>query len=99
MWYQIKNGVLHLNLKIKPNAKQTAIVSFQEDYLKVNVHAPPVDGAANKELIRFLAETFKVPKSNVNILHGENSRIKKVALHYRSLETVTAILNRLSTHK
>jgi hypothetical protein len=49
MWFQFKENVLHLNSKIKPNAKQTAVISIEEDYLKVSTHALPVGGAANKE--------------------------------------------------
>lgn len=48
--------------------------------LKVKVHAPPVDGKANKELIDFLSEIFDVPKSHIEILSGETSSNKKVKI-------------------
>lgn len=46
--------------------------------IKVKVHAPPVDGKANKELINFLSEVFDVPKSHIEILSGETSANKRV---------------------
>ena len=46
--------------------------------LKVRIAAPPVDGAANAELIKLLARHFDVAKREVTIVSGETSRVKKV---------------------
>jgi uncharacterized protein (TIGR00251 family) len=46
--------------------------------LKVRLAAPPLDGKANAELIRFLADAFGVPQRNVLLLRGETSRAKTV---------------------
>ena len=48
--------------------------------LRVRIAAPPVDGAANEELIRTLARTFKVPKRDIEILSGHTSKLKQVRI-------------------
>jgi hypothetical protein len=46
----------------------------------VRLAAPPVDGAANDELIHVLAKTFRVSRSAVTILSGHSSRLKQVSI-------------------
>lgn len=46
--------------------------------LKVRLHSPPVDGAANEELVRFLAKSLGVPLKSVRIVSGQTSRSKIV---------------------
>ena len=84
MWYQVKSKQIILTCKVKPNAKKTAIVARTDDYLRIALHAPPVDGAANLALVNFLAELFQLPKREVVILRGQKSRMKIVALPYTS---------------
>lgn len=48
--------------------------------IKIDVAAPPEDGKANAELIRFLAEYFDVPRSSVEILSGQTGRRKVVKI-------------------
>ncbi len=67
-----------LSLKIKPNAKKNEIIIDDSGNIKIKIKAPPVDGKANKELIKFLSEIFDVPKSYIEILSGETSSIKRV---------------------
>jgi len=63
------------------------------DAVKVRLAAPPVDGAANEELIRFVAERLGVPRSTVRIAAGAASRRKVVEVDGASAETVrTALL-------
>ena len=50
------------------------------DALKVRLNAPPVDGAANEALVKFLAEIFAVARRDVRILAGESSRSKIVEI-------------------
>jgi len=50
------------------------------DALKMRLAAPPVEGKANAELLRFLAEVFGVPRRNVTLLRGELSRAKVVRI-------------------
>ena len=50
------------------------------DALKIRLGAPAVDGKANAELIRFLADAFGVPQRNVQIMRGEKARAKVVRI-------------------
>lgn len=49
--------------------------------LKIRLTAPPVEGKANKHLIGFIAKAFKVPKSQVTLVSGEQSRQKQLKIH------------------
>ena len=72
---------LVLNLKIQPKASHDQIAGLHGEQLKIRITAPPVDGKANTHLIRFLAKTFRVPRSNVLIESGQSSRNKVVRIH------------------
>ena len=67
-----------LHLIVKPNSRTNQLDEDGYGNMIVRVKAPPVDGKANKELIRFLAEILRLPKSSIEILAGENSKYKKV---------------------
>ena len=73
-------GGVTLAVRAQPGAKRTAVVRVYGEggaaQLKVAVHAPPVDGRANSALIEFLADTFGVSKSHVELVSGELSRSK-----------------------
>ena len=72
-------GVL-LTLHVIPNAPKTQIIGPHGDSLKIKIHAPPVDGKANQEIICFFAELFKIPKSRVILVSGETSKAKRLRL-------------------
>lgn len=65
---------------IQPNASRSGFAGHHGDRLKIRLQAPPVDGKANSELIRFLARQFAVPKSQVEISQGKSSRQKTVII-------------------
>lgn len=69
-----------LKLYIQPGAKKSEIVGVHGDRLKIRLNAPPVDGKANKELIRFLAKTFDIKKSEIKIIVGLKNRQKDVRI-------------------
>ncbi|MCA1957453.1 MAG: DUF167 family protein [Nitrospira sp.] len=77
---------------IQPKASRTEFVGLQGDAVKIRVAAPPVDGSANAELIRFLAERCDIPRSRVSIQSGATSRQKRVNLAGVSAEWVLARL-------
>ena len=69
---------LCLQVRLQPRAVRDRIMGWQGDALKVQVHAPPVDGAANASLVELLAATLAVPRRAVRIVHGSTSRDKIV---------------------
>lgn len=69
-----------LTIVVQPRAARTEVVGPYGDGLKVRIHAPPVDGAANEELVRFLARRLRVAPSAVAIVGGAGSRRKRVAV-------------------
>jgi uncharacterized protein len=69
-----------LSLHVQPGAKRTEVAGVHGDALKIRLAAPPVDGKANAELRRFIAEAFGVPVRNVAIVRGDASRAKIVRI-------------------
>ena len=69
---------LVLSLHVQPGAKRTEVAGRHGDALKVRLAAPPVEGKANAELTRFLADAFAVPRGAVVLLRGETARDKVV---------------------
>jgi uncharacterized protein (TIGR00251 family) len=80
--FEIKNEKIHLQIKAQPNSSKNKIAGLYGDSLKVNIKAPAVEGAANKELIKFISKEFKVPKSDISI-KGETSKNKILILPFR----------------
>ena len=70
---------MRYNIRVIPNAKQNKIVK-EAGRLKIYLTVPPVDGKANKALIKFLAKHFEVKKSSVKLVRGQKSRDKIVAI-------------------
>ena len=77
---------------VVPRASKTEVAGRHGDAIKIRIKAPPVDGAANDELIRFLAKHFDVPRSAVQLLSGASSRDKRVAIADMPAEEVLASL-------
>jgi uncharacterized protein (TIGR00251 family) len=67
-------------IKVHPRAKRTAITGRLGEAYKLDLKAPPVDGKANEECIRFLAELIGVPRSAVRIVQGAAGRMKVVEI-------------------
>jgi uncharacterized protein len=74
------NGRVRLGIHVQPRASRNEIVGAHGEALKVRLTSPPVEGAANDALVKFLAETFAVARGAVRILAGEHSRSKIVEI-------------------
>lgn len=74
------DGSLTLDVHAQPGAQRTEIAGIHGDALKIRLAAPAVDGKANAELSRFLAEVFGVPQRNVTLVSGEAGRRKRVRI-------------------
>ena len=69
-----------LTVKVHPRAKRSALTGRFGDAWKLDLAAPPVDGKANDECVRFFAELAGVPRSRVRIVTGLTSRLKVVEI-------------------
>jgi len=79
-WLREQGDAVVLALHVQPGARRTEAAGTHGDALKIRLAAPPVDGKANAELLRFLAEAFGVPLRQVAIERGETSRQKVVRI-------------------
>ena len=71
---------VRIRLRVQPRATRTEVVGGHGDALRVRLTAPPVDGAANEALVRFLAERLGVARSTVRLVAGETARTKVVSV-------------------
>jgi uncharacterized protein (TIGR00251 family) len=75
---------------VQPRSSRNSIEGIHGDALKIRLKAPPVDGAANKMCISFLAKCIGVSKSTVEVLSGHASRTKRILFHYTDDNASTA---------
>lgn len=73
-------------MRVQPRASRTELAGLHGDALKIRIAAPPVDGAANEALVRFLAERLEVPRSAVSLEAGAAGRSKVVAVAGLAIE-------------
>lgn len=69
---------VRLRLRVQPRAARTEFAGTYGDQMRIRLNAPPVDGAANDALVRFLAGRLGVPRGAVRIVAGEKGRTKVV---------------------
>jgi len=90
-WFrQAADGRITLTLHIQPGAKKTEFAGLHGDALKIRLAAPPVDGKANEALVRFVAETLKLPKSAVTLKSGQTSRRKVIEVQGSDIASIAA---------
>lgn len=89
---QTSEGAL-LTIIVQPRAAKTEYVGPHGEALKFRISAPPVDGAANQALCRFLAELFSLPKHSVSVCSGHEARKKRVLLKGITASQVQKILS------
>jgi uncharacterized protein (TIGR00251 family) len=72
-------GGVYVKLRVSPGAKSTAVKGlYGEGAIKLSVAAPPVEGKANAEVERYLAQLFGLPRSEVTVAKGASNRDKLV---------------------
>ncbi len=81
-----RDGGVRLRLYIQPRASRTEVAGLHDDVIRIRLAAPPVDGAANKSLVRFLARRLGVRQSEVTLAAGQSSRRKTVDVTGLSVE-------------
>ena len=78
-------GGTELTVWAKPRASRSEVIGIRSasprspgDVLQVRIAAPPVEGAANVELLAFLAHALRIPQRDVELVHGASGRRKRV---------------------
>jgi len=87
--------VLTLSVRVIPRSSKPGITGIRDGALLVRLQSPPVEGAANAELIEVIASAFGVPKRDVTIVSGEHSRLKRIKIASIDPRLVNAILQSL----
>lgn len=85
-WCTGRPDGVRLTIQVAPNARKTQAAGVLDDALKVRLQAQPIEGRANEALIRFLAETLKVPRTAIKIAHGMTSKRKVVDIAVPGLD-------------
>ncbi|MBW1739664.1 MAG: YggU family protein [Deltaproteobacteria bacterium] len=98
VWIQETSEGVIFKATIQPRGARNEIVGLQGDALKIKLTAPPVEGAANKMCVEFVAKSLKVRKSDVEIIHGQKSRIKKVLVRSVTREKIESLLKSKAVH-
>ena len=87
---QLADQRLLLRLHVQPKAAKSKVVGLFDGCLKLAIQAPPVDGRANDEVLRFLARVFEVPLRHLELVAGAKGRRKQVAVSGLSAAVVRA---------
>ncbi len=75
-----KDGDVRVRLRVRPSARKDAILGVRGDRLRVDITAPPVDGKANKAIVRLLAKQLGIHRDAVVVTAGQSSRDKTVSI-------------------
>jgi uncharacterized protein (TIGR00251 family) len=86
---------VQLTVRVIPRASKPGIAGTRDGALLVRLQSPPVEGAANEELVRLLAEILDVPRRTISIESGLRSRLKRVRIEGVNEDYVNA---RFATH-
>ena len=84
----------NIKFLIKPNSSKNSISGFLGDMIKIKICASPEKGKANKELIEYLSMILKIPKIDIDIIHGRYSNIKEIQIKNKSREFVLSELTK-----
>ena len=75
-----RNGWIRFDVRVLPRASRNEFAGVQDGALKVRLQAPPVEGAANEALLRFLADELDLSPRQVRLVSGLGSRSKVVEI-------------------
>lgn|GEM_PF-487621 len=87
-WFVRRSGALEVRVRVVPRASRQRIAGLLGDRIKVQIHAAPVEGEANRALGALLAEVAGLPVSSVRVVAGAKDRSKSVLLECAEPEAV-----------
>lgn len=85
------DGII-ITVRVIPRARRSGLAGVRGEALLVRLHAPPVEGAANIELVGILAAALRVPKRAIAIVAGDHSRQKRVRVWGIDATTAASLL-------
>ena len=85
-WFRRCGEVITLTLHVQPGAKHSEVCGLHGEALKIRLAAPPVEGRANKALLKFIADMFDVSLRQVELKQGGQSRHMVVAITDSAIE-------------
>ena len=88
-----KDGAVTIAVRVVPRASRSEITGAMDGALKVRIASPPVEGAANAELIKLFAKALGVSKSTVEIVSGQSSKSKHIRISGVSAEKVRKLID------
>ncbi len=86
------DGVV-IDVRVTPRSSRSEFAGRRDGTLLLRLHAPPVEGAANAEVVKLLATLFGVPRGAVTIATGQRNRLKRVHVHGVSATHIGATLD------
>lgn len=90
--FEQRGDAVRIPVRAQPRASRSELAGEYDGALKVRLAAPPVEGAANEELVRFLARLLGVPKSAVRVVSGDTARNKMVEVDGVAVDDVARAL-------
>ncbi|KAF7281928.1 hypothetical protein GWI33_004047 [Rhynchophorus ferrugineus] len=94
-----KNDDVELHIHAKPGAKQNTITGIGDESINVQINAPPVDGSANTELVKYIASVLGLKSSAVHLDRGHKSREKVLKISGMSVDDVKLKLEKQISDK
>ncbi|XP_059177139.1 UPF0235 protein C15orf40 homolog isoform X2 [Physella acuta] len=89
------DGSILIKILAKPGAKQNSVTGVTEEGVGVQISAPPVEGEANTELVKYISKVLDLRKSDIQLDKGSKSRNKILRVDKTSGLTVQAVLDKL----
>lgn len=77
-----------IRVRVLPRSSKNQVQGMDAGTFKVKLTAPPIEGKANAALLKFLAKKLGVPKTDMEIVSGERSRIKSIRIQGLSTEEI-----------
>lgn len=94
-----KTGNIIIKIHAKPGAKQNTITDITIEGVGVQIAAPPVDGEANTELVKYLSGVLQLRKSDISLDRGSKSREKTILIDKSSNMTVDRTIELINREK
>jgi uncharacterized protein (TIGR00251 family) len=91
----LSDGSVLVHIYVQPKASKSRVVGLFDGCLKIAITAPPVDGKANEEVVKFLARLLNIPGRDIVIQAGAQSRRKRVLIQTATFDEILEKLEKI----